>query len=70
MRKAMSEMEAKYAALLSELIELAKVDADARAITQKWKIQQQGQASESGAQELKPVKAQAVAPQSPKAKAP
>lgn len=70
--KALAETEAKYAALLTELIELAKVDPDARAITQKWKIQQQGQAaggagSETGAQEVKPAKAQAVVPPKPKA---
>lgn len=68
--KALSETEAKYAALLTELIELAKTDADARAITQKWKIQQQGQSGggssgEAGASELKPAKAGP-----PKAKAP
>ncbi len=36
-------METQYAALLTDLIEIAKVDPDARMITQKWKIQQQGQ---------------------------
>lgn len=35
-------LEGQYAALLTELLELAKTDLDARAITQKWKIQQQG----------------------------
>lgn len=35
-------LEGQYAALLTELLELAKTDPDARAITQKWKIQQQG----------------------------
>ncbi|RFC46187.1 MAG: hypothetical protein DVB28_000191 [Verrucomicrobia bacterium] len=70
--KALSETEAKYAALLTELIELAKTDVDARAITQKWKIQQQGQAgaAESSVQDTKPVKVQPVAPQPPKPKAP
>lgn len=67
--KGLSETESKYAALLTELIELAKTDADARAITQKWKIQQQGQAAapEAGSQESKPAKVQAVAPPKPKA---
>ena len=36
------ELKSKYAALLTDLVELAAVDVDARAITQKWKIQQQG----------------------------
>jgi len=36
------ELKSKYAALLTDLVELAAVDPDARAITQKWKIQQQG----------------------------
>ena len=71
--KTLTETESKYAALLTELIELSKTDADARAITQKWKIQQQGQPSggsggESGVSEVKPVKAQPAVPQ--KAKAP
>jgi hypothetical protein len=69
--KALAETEAKYAALLTELIELAKVDPDARAITQKWKIQQQGQTGatgvDAGTQDAKPAKAQAVAPPKPKA---
>jgi len=43
--KQAGELETKYAALLTDLIELAKVDADARALVQKWKIQQQGGAS-------------------------
>ena len=33
------ELEAKYAAMLTELLELSKVDPDARALTLKWKIQ-------------------------------
>ena len=33
------ETETKYAALLTELLELAKTDLDAQQITQKWKIQ-------------------------------
>jgi len=35
-------METQYAALLTELLELSKVDPDAKLIVQKWKIQQQG----------------------------
>lgn len=70
--KALAETEAKYAALLTELIELARLDPDARAITQKWKIQQQGQAgggtvSDTGSQEAKPARVQAVNPPKPKA---
>ncbi len=41
--KRAAEMEAKYSAILSELLELAKVDPDAKSIVGKWKIQQQGQ---------------------------
>jgi len=41
--KRASALETQYAALLTDLIEIAKVDPDARVITQKWKIQQQGQ---------------------------
>ncbi len=41
--KRASALETQYAALLTDLIEIAKVDPDARLITQKWKIQQQGQ---------------------------
>ena len=37
--KRAAETETKYAALLSELLELAKTDLDAQQITQKWKIQ-------------------------------
>ena len=35
--------EAQYAGLLQDLLELAKVDPDARAVTQKWKIQASGE---------------------------
>ncbi len=71
--KTLTETESKYAALLTELIDLSKTDADARAITQKWKIQQQGQPSggpstEPSVSEVKPPKAQTTVPQ--KAKAP
>lgn len=38
--------EAQYAGLLSDLLELAKVDSDARSITQKWKIQSAGKPAE------------------------
>ncbi len=37
--KKADETEAVYAALLTDLIELANVDPTARAIVQKWKIQ-------------------------------
>ncbi len=37
--KRAGETEAKYAALLSDLLELSKTDLDAQQITQKWKIQ-------------------------------
>ena len=40
--KRAGETEAKYAALLSELLELSKTDPDALQITQKWKIQGAG----------------------------
>lgn len=70
--KTLTETESKYAALLTELLELSKTDADARAITQKWKIQQQGQPSggpgtESGVSEVKPLKTQPAVPQKTKA---
>ena len=34
--------EAQYAGLLTDLLELAKVDPDARLVVQKWKIQSSG----------------------------
>jgi hypothetical protein len=37
------KLEAEYAQLLTDLLELEKIDPDARDITLKWKIQQQGQ---------------------------
>ena len=36
------QTETQYAALLTDLLEFAKVDPDARSIIAKWKIQQQG----------------------------
>jgi hypothetical protein len=36
--------EAQYAGLLTDLLELSKVDPDARLVTQKWKIQSTGEA--------------------------
>jgi Tfp pilus assembly protein PilN len=49
--KKADETEAVYAALLTDLIELANVDPTARAIVQKWKIQHDpaAAASSSGA---------------------
>lgn len=41
--KLSAELEVKYAALLTDLLELAKTDPDARALVVKWKMQQQGQ---------------------------
>lgn len=38
-----STAEARYAALLTELLDLAKTDADALLVIQKWKIQKQGE---------------------------
>jgi hypothetical protein len=35
------KLESEYALLLTDLLELANIDADARGITNKWKIQQQ-----------------------------
>jgi hypothetical protein len=37
--KRTSATEAKYAGLLTDLLELSTVDPDARAVVQKWKIQ-------------------------------
>jgi hypothetical protein len=34
--------EAQYAGLLTDLLELSKVDPEARLVTQKWKIQSSG----------------------------
>jgi hypothetical protein len=54
LRKA-EEVEAFYAGLLTELIELAKVDPAAQVIVQKWKIQHdQTGAAGSGAPASKP----------------
>lgn len=46
--KLAKETEVKYAALLSDLLELSKTDPDARQITLKWKIQGPDQTSASG----------------------
>ena len=46
--KRAGETETKYAALLSELLELSKTDPDAQQITQKWKIQGAGAAPAAG----------------------
>lgn len=40
--KRVAATEAQYAGLLTDLLELAKVDADARQVVQKWKIQSSG----------------------------
>jgi hypothetical protein len=42
------KLEAEYALLLTDLLDLANTDPDARAITIKWKIQQQGQTTGPG----------------------
>ena len=70
LRKA-SATESKYAALLTELLEIAKTDFDARAVAQKWKIQQGGtdKAAESPAASAQPV-APSVPEQSKGAKTP
>jgi hypothetical protein len=62
--KRAAELEAKYSALLSELLELAKVDPDAKAVVVKWKIQQQGQSETAVA---KPESRQPAAPQDSRA---
>jgi hypothetical protein len=64
--KRASALETQYAALLTDLLEIAKVDPDARTITQKWKIQQQGQ-SQVQEQASKPSpEPQSTAPSKPK----
>jgi hypothetical protein len=68
--KALAEMEGKYAALLTDLIDLAKTDNDARAITQKWKIQQQGQATTTGGEVQEPKSGKPSSPTPTKSKAP
>lgn len=53
------KLEAEYAQLLTDLLELAKVDLDARDITLKWKIQQQapsGQSQDQHARQPMPEK--------------
>lgn len=48
--KRVAAMEAQYAGLLTDLLELSKVDLDARQVVQKWKIQSSGdQADEHAA---------------------
>jgi hypothetical protein len=70
--------EAQYAGLLTDLLELAKVDPDAKLVVQKWKIQSSGDTQPSPpesapkastpAPESRPSKAApgAPAPQKPK----
>lgn len=41
------KLESEYALLLTDLLELANIDPDARAITNKWKIQQQSRLEQS-----------------------
>jgi hypothetical protein len=41
------KLESEYALLLTDLLELANIDPDARAITSKWKIQQQARQEQS-----------------------
>jgi hypothetical protein len=57
--------EALYAGLLTDLLELSKVDPDARLVTQKWKIQASGDSgagqTQSEPAEVKPAKASAPA---------
>jgi hypothetical protein len=45
------KLESEYALLLTDLLELANIDPDARAITNKWKIQQQARQEQSAALE-------------------
>lgn len=77
--KRASVTEAQYAGLLTDLLELAKVDLDARAVVQKWKIQSSSDPQPAPleslpkqaapAQETRAAKPQpgAPAPQKPKA---
>ena len=46
--KRAAAMEAQYAGLLTDLLELSKVDPDARLVTQKWKIQSSGEPNSAG----------------------
>jgi hypothetical protein len=43
--KRASEIETQYVNLFTDLLELAKVDSDARSITQKWKIKASGESN-------------------------
>ena len=45
--KQVSATEAQYAGLLTDLLELSKIDPDARLVVQKWKIQAGGVDSQS-----------------------
>lgn len=45
--KRVAATEAQYAGLLTDLLELAKLDADAKQVVQKWKIQASGDAQTS-----------------------
>ena len=64
--------EAQYAGLLTDLLELSKVDPEARLVTQKWKIQSSGEAQGpaaegaanpgAGAADARPAKPGAAAP--------
>ena len=42
--KRAEETEIQYAELLTDLLELSKVDPEAKLVTQKWKIQSSGEA--------------------------
>jgi hypothetical protein len=69
--KLAGETEAKYAALLSDLLELSKTDLDAQQITQKWKIQSANAPAAVPAATSKPVSTEAGARQDkPTAKPP
>jgi F0F1-type ATP synthase membrane subunit b/b' len=69
--KRAGETEAKYAALLTDLLELSKTDLDAQQITQKWKIQGAGGATPAAATAPKPASPEAGArPEKAPAKAP
>jgi hypothetical protein len=40
-----AEIETQYVNLFTELLELAKIDPDARSVTQKWKIKASGESN-------------------------
>ena len=56
--KRAQDTETRYAAMLTELLELSKVDPDARAITQKWKIQSAQPASPESSAPVPPASSQ------------